>query len=144
MDLPRFLPGDPTSVIAESGTGHLRDRANEAEPQSVAAAEASAPASGIRNARFLAGDLGPVLAGLGPSAGEIAVVDPPREGLLPRALEALQARAPKRIVYISCYPPSLVRDLKVLTGAGWKAKSCTAVDMFPHTSHLETVVVLER
>jgi len=116
----------------------------EENPQSVAAAEASAQVSGLKNTTFLAGDLGAVLAGVDKVAGEIAVVDPPREGLLPRALEVLIARAPKRIVYISCYPPSLVRDLKALNAAGYRGLSCTAVDMFPHTSHLETVLTLER
>ena len=116
----------------------------EENPQSVAAAQASALASGIVNARFLAGDLGPVLAALPSVPGEIAVVDPPREGLLPRALEALKVRSPKRIVYISCYPQSLVRDFKALAAAGWRGVSCTPVDMFPHTSHIETVLTLER
>jgi 23S rRNA (uracil1939-C5)-methyltransferase len=116
----------------------------EENPQSVEAAGASALHSGIANARFLVGDLGAVLANLPRVAGEIAVVDPPREGLLPRALEALIARSPKRIVYVSCYPQSLVRDFKALAAAGWRGVSCTPVDMFPHTSHLEVVVTLER
>lgn len=116
----------------------------EENPQSVAAAQASAHASGITNARFLAGDLGTVLAGLGPSSGEVAIVDPPREGLLPRALQAIVARSPRRIVYISCYAPSLARDFKLFAAAGWRGDSCTPVDMFPHTSHLETVMTLER
>jgi len=116
----------------------------EENPQSVEAAQASAKHSQIGNARFLAGDLGPVLAALPAVPGEIAVVDPPREGLLPRALEALKLRAPKRIVYVSCYPASLVRDFKVLAAAGWRGLSCTPVDMFPHTSHVEVVLTLER
>ena len=116
----------------------------EENPQSVAAAEASARHSGLTNTRFLAGDLGPVLATLDPTASEIAVVDPPREGLLPRALEALIARSPRRLVYISCYAPSLARDYKVLVKAGYRGISCTAIDMFPQTSHLETVLTLER
>ncbi len=116
----------------------------EENPQSVAAAEASARHNGLANTRFLAGDLGPVLAGLDREPTEVAVVDPPREGLLPRALDALIARAPRRLVYISCYAPSLARDFKVLVKAGYRGVSCAAVDMFPHTSHLETVLTLER
>jgi 23S rRNA (uracil1939-C5)-methyltransferase len=116
----------------------------EENPQSVAAAEASARASGRTNTSFLAGDLGAVLDRVERAPSEIAVVDPPREGLLPRARDLLIARAPKRIVYISCYPQSLARDLKALFAAGWKGVSATPVDMFPHTSHLETVVTLER
>jgi len=116
----------------------------EENPQSVKAAEASAKHSGVSNSRFLAGDLGVVLATVDKASAEVAVVDPPREGLLPRALQLLIARAPKRIVYISCYPQSLVRDFKALTAAGWRGVSCTPVDMFPHTSHLEVVLTLER
>lgn len=112
--------------------------------QSIEAATAGAVRSAAGNARFLAGDLGAVLAGLETDRNETAIVDPPRDGLLPHALEALIARAPRRIVYVSCYPQSLARDLKALAQAGWKATSCTPVDMFPHTSHLEAVVTFER
>ena len=116
----------------------------EENRQSVEAAQASAKASGIGNARFLAGDLGSVLATVEKTTAEIAVVDPPREGLLPRALEALIARSPRRIVYVSCYPQSLVRDVKALTAAGWRGVGCTPVDMFAHTSHVEVVLTLEK
>lgn len=116
----------------------------EENPQSVEAAGASAKYSGIANARFLAGDLGAVLAKLPPAPAETVVVDPPREGLRPEALQALVARSPNRIVYVSCYPPSLARDFKVLAKAGWRGLSCTAVDMFPHTSHVEAVLTLQR
>jgi 23S rRNA (uracil1939-C5)-methyltransferase len=116
----------------------------EENPQSVESAQASARRSGIANATFEAGDLGDVLARIDKAPGEIAVVDPPREGLLPRAREAIVARSPRRIVYISCYPPSLVRDYKSLSASGWRGISCTPVDMFPHTSHVEIVLTLER
>jgi len=116
----------------------------EENPQSVDAALASAQRSGIGQARFLAGDLGAVLASVEVFPSEVALVDPPREGLLPPALAALKTRRPQRIVYVSCYPKSLVRDLKELMAAGWKTTACTPVDMFPHTSHVETVVTLER
>ncbi len=116
----------------------------EENPQSVEAATASAQKSGIANARFLAGDLGTELDLIEKTPGEIVLVDPPREGLLPRALAVLIHRAPKRIVYISCYPQSLVRDFKALVAAGWRGVSCTPVDMFPQTSHVEVVLTLER
>lgn len=116
----------------------------EENPQSVEAAVANAARMGVANARFVTGDLGPALAGIAAAGREVAVVDPPREGLLPRALEAIVARAPHRLVYVSCAPASLVRDLKVLLAGGWHAVSCTPIDMFPHSSHLETVVTLER
>ncbi|MEI8095367.1 MAG: class I SAM-dependent RNA methyltransferase [Spirochaetales bacterium] len=121
----------------------------EENPQSVAAATNSAAHSGVTNARFLVGDLGAVLASLEGAGGEVsprevAVVDPPREGLLPRALDALVARAPKRLVYVSCHAPSLARDYKVLAKAGYRGVNCTPIDMFPHTSHLETVMTMEK
>ncbi len=116
----------------------------EENSQSVEAALASARRSGIEQVRFLAGDLGAVLATVDVFPSEVAIVDPPREGLLPHALEALKTRRPRRIVYVSCYPKSLVRDVKDLVAAGWKTTACTPIDMFPHTSHVETVVTLER
>ena len=116
----------------------------EVNTQSVEAARQSALLSGVTKAQFLAGDLGPVLAQLGRSKDEVAVIDPPREGLLPQALAALTERAPRRLVYVSCYPVALARDLKRLAAAGWKARSCSPVDMFPHTSHVEAVLTLER
>ena len=116
----------------------------EVNSQSVEAARQSALISGVPNAQFLAGDLGPVLAQLGRAKDEVAVIDPPREGLLPQALAALTERAPRRLVYVSCYPVALARDLKRLAAAGWKARSCSPVDMFPHTSHVEAVLTLER
>ena len=116
----------------------------EENPQSVEAASTNAAAAGAANARFVAGDLGLVLAGIPAEPDEVAVVDPPREGLLPRALQTLIERAPQRIVYVSCSPASLARDLKTLLAAGWRGTACTPVDMFPHSSHLEVVVTLER
>ncbi len=116
----------------------------EENPQSVHWAAEGARLSGVTNARFVAGDLGLELAKVPAQADETAVVDPPREGLLPRALSTLIERAPRRIVYVSCAPSSLVRDLKPLLAAGWRGVSCQPVDLFPHTSHLEVVVTLER
>ncbi|NNM53978.1 MAG: class I SAM-dependent RNA methyltransferase [Spirochaetales bacterium] len=116
----------------------------EVNAHSVEAARQSALLSGVKKAQFLVGDLGAVLAQLAPAKDEVAVIDPPREGLLPQALAALTERAPRRLVYVSCYPVSLARDLKRLAAAGWKARSCTPVDMFPHTSHVEAVLTLER
>jgi 23S rRNA (uracil1939-C5)-methyltransferase len=116
----------------------------EENPQSVQWAAEGARLSGIANARFVAGDLGAELARVAVEDGETAIVDPPREGLLPRALQVLIDRQPRRIIYVSCAPSSLVRDLKPLQTAGWRAVSCQPVDLFPHTSHLEVVVALER
>jgi 23S rRNA (uracil1939-C5)-methyltransferase len=73
------------------------------------------------------------------------VVDPPRAGLEPEVLEAIPERlAPARIVYVSCSPESLLRDLAALAARGYRAVGIDPVDMFPHTPHLECVAVLER
>lgn len=116
----------------------------EENPQAVLAARQSAQVSGLSQTEFHVGDLGTVLSGLPVSGHEIVVVDPPREGLLPGAVAALSARKPERIVYVSCYPPTLARDLKALVKEGWRTRSAGAVDMFPHTSHVEAVVTLTR
>lgn len=75
-----------------------------------------------------------------------AMIDPPRQGLKPAAVETLQAcgRSGKieKLLYLSCYPPSLVRDLKELCAAGWRVASVTPLDFFPRTKHLETLVEL--
>lgn len=75
-----------------------------------------------------------------------AMIDPPRQGLKPEALETLKACASSNVLekwlYLSCYPPALLRDLKELCAAGWQVRSVTPLDFFPRTKHLETLVEL--
>jgi 23S rRNA (uracil1939-C5)-methyltransferase len=75
-----------------------------------------------------------------------AMIDPPRQGLKPEALETLKACASSGVLekwlYLSCYPPALLRDLKELCAAGWQVQSVTPLDFFPRTKHLETLVEL--
>ena len=71
-----------------------------------------------------------------------AFLDPPREGSTPACIDAVAAMKPKRVVYVSCNPETLARDLTHLTRRGWKALKIQPVDMFPHTEHVETVVLL--
>ena len=75
---------------------------------------------------------------------EVIVVDPPRKGLSPEVIEAAAGMEPDRIVYVSCDPGTLARDLKIFRQKGYNAEKCTAVDMFPRTSHCESVVKLTR
>ena len=75
---------------------------------------------------------------------DVVVLDPPRAGATEEFLLAASALGPRRIVYISCSPSTQARDLAVLGTAGWRLALLTPVDMFPHTSHVETVAVLER
>ncbi|HWI60946.1 MAG TPA: 23S rRNA (uracil-5-)-methyltransferase RumA, partial [Symbiobacteriaceae bacterium] len=70
--------------------------------------------------------------------------DPPRKGCDEPVLQGMAAVAPERIVYVSCNPASLARDLGVLTGLGYRVMEVQPVDMFPHTSHVECVARLVR
>ena len=74
----------------------------------------------------------------------IIILDPPRNGCEPRALEAIMALAPKRIVYISCSPSTLARDVKYFQAQGMKVEKVQGVDMFPNTGHVEAVTLLTR
>ncbi len=69
---------------------------------------------------------------------------PPREGSTPACIDAVAAMKPKRVVYVSCNPETLARDLTHLTRRGWKALKIQPVDMFPHTEHVETVCLLSK
>lgn len=75
---------------------------------------------------------------------DVAVLDPPRAGCRPQALEALARMRVSRIVYVSCSPPTLARDLRLLTDLGYRAESVQPLDMFPQTYHVECLAVLHR
>jgi len=111
----------------------------------ILAARQAALRNGVANVRFLAGDVLTVWreAQLAEPAG-LLVVDPPRAGVHPKVLAALaQARA-RRIVMVSCQLESGARDAAVLVAAGWRLSRVQALDLFPHTPHLECVLSLER
>lgn len=88
------------------------------------------------------GDAAHVLPELG--TFDVAVVDPPRAGLRPDALEALLGTRPRRVVYVSCDPATLARDARALSDAGFTLTGVTPVDLFPQTYHVETVARFER
>lgn len=75
---------------------------------------------------------------------DIIILDPPRDGIHPKALPKILDFGAKRIVYISCKPTSFVRDLKVMEAAGYRMEKCVGVDMFPNTVNCEAVVMLSR
>jgi 23S rRNA (uracil1939-C5)-methyltransferase len=109
----------------------------------VADAQATAAENGIANARFEVGTVERVLERLaGPF--EAVLIDPPRRGCHPQALAALLRLAPARIVYISCHPATLARDLKTLAAGGYAVSAVQPVDLFPQTPHIESVSVLTR
>ena len=102
--------------------------------------------NGIKNARFFAADATACI-GQAAAAGERADVifmDPPREGSTPAFLASVACMAPRRVVYVSCNPETLARDLAALTKLGYKAEGFTPVDMFPHSEHIETVCALSK
>ena len=98
----------------------------------------------IDHIEFICGDVGKVLEEQTLEA-DVIIVDPPRAGLLPQALEHVdQIEGAKRLVYVSCNPKALARDLVKLGERGWTTHSIEPVDMFPHTYHIENVAVLSR
>lgn len=102
--------------------------------------------NGVKNARFFAADATRWI-GEAAAAGERADVifmDPPREGSTPQFIESVARMAPKRVVYVSCNPVTLARDLELLTRKGYKVESSTPVDMFPHSEHVEVVCSMVR
>jgi 23S rRNA (uracil1939-C5)-methyltransferase len=114
---------------------------------SVQAAQTSALENGLSgNARFRAGKADRILERL-ERDGErfpLAVADPPRKGLEPRVLEFLPRLGVKTLLYVSCSPPTMARDFKVLAQQGFRVKSVQPYDMFPHTYHVELLGVLSR
>jgi len=149
------LTGTETVIDLYSGTGAisllLARRARwvygvELAQAAVDDAGANAAANGITNCTFLAGEVRFVLPSLiakGVTA-EVVVADPPRAGFHPKALHALITLGARRIVYVSCNPTTLARDLGELSRGGYRVEWVQPVDMFPHTPHIEAVARLER
>lgn len=99
-----------------------------------------------QNAEFFCGDAAEIAARLA-SEGlqpDIITVDPPRKGLAAEVIASIAGMAPKRVVYVSCDPATLGRDVKLFAVLGYQAVRACAVDMFPGTSHVETVVLLSK
>ena len=118
----------------------------EIVPEAIENAKENAKRNGIENAEFYcsaAEDIVPKLLGDNISP-DIVILDPPRKGSDEKTLSAIVAAKPKRIVYVSCNPATLARDAIVLTENGYTAKSVTAVDMFPHTVHVESVMLFTK
>lgn len=118
----------------------------EVVAEAVRDAEENARRNGVENARFWCGDAGEAAArfnqeGLRP---QVIVVDPPRKGLCEEAVAAAAAMGPERIVYVSCDPGTLARDVKRFCMVGYAPVRCTAVDLFPRTRHVETIVSLQK
>lgn len=118
----------------------------ERNGQAVKCAVENAKINGIQNVRFVNADASDAIQRMA-ARGEcvdVVFMDPPRAGSTPQFLAAVNLMAPKKLVYISCNPETQKRDLEILRKMGWKVRRIQPVDMFPHTDHVETVVLLER
>ena len=118
----------------------------EVIPQAVEDARDNARRNGIENAEFFCGDAGQATLALEAQGirPDVVIVDPPRKGLNADTIQALTRFSPKRLVYVSCDPATLARDIAQLKKSGYTLKSATAADLFPRCSHVETVVTLSR
>ena len=115
-------------------------------PAAIRDAKENAARNHIENAEFFCGDAAETAArleaeGLRP---DVITVDPPRKGLAPEVIGSIAAMGPERVVYVSCDPATLGRDVKRFGELGYRAVRACAVDMFPATRHVESVVLLER
>ncbi|MBP1544611.1 MAG: 23S rRNA (uracil(1939)-C(5))-methyltransferase RlmD, partial [Oscillospiraceae bacterium] len=118
----------------------------ELNPDAVKDAKSNAAANGVKNIRFFCGDAGRFMVEMAEmgEAADVVMTDPPRAGCSLDFLRSLVKLAPKRVVYVSCNPETLARDLGFLTRKGYRVQKIQPVDMFPFTEHVETVVLLEK
>ena len=149
------LKGGETVIDAYCGTGTItlflarkayKAYGIEIVPPAIADAKKNARANKIRNAEFLVGDAVSIMPrlyreGVRP---DVIVVDPPRAGCAPEVLETFARMRPARIVYVSCNPATLARDLALLDSLGYRAEKIQPVDMFPQTSHVECCTKITR
>ncbi|MEO7000279.1 MAG: 23S rRNA (uracil(1939)-C(5))-methyltransferase RlmD, partial [Ktedonobacterales bacterium] len=132
------------SLFLADHVAHVR--AIESQPSAVANARASATLNGVSNVSITEGVLERTLGELRRQRerADIALVDPPRSGCHPRALTEIAALRPRALVYVSCDPSTLARDLRLICDAGYHLTSVQPVDMFPFTAHIECVALCER
>lgn len=115
-------------------------------PEAIENARKNAERNGITNASFICGDASDAAARLSADGvtPDVIIVDPPRKGLTPELIDTIVKMSPKRVVYVSCDPATLARDLALFNDNYYSINEIIPVDMFPRTSHVETVVLLSR
>ncbi len=143
-----------TAIDLYCGTGnfsmHLSQVAQQvigidSEESAIADARFNASLNGIKNTRFVVGRVEQIADLLKEGADpKTIILDPPRKGCSPELLQSVADAKPDRIVYVSCNPATLARDLKLLHSKGYPPLKIQPVDMFPQTSHVETVALLSR
>lgn len=111
--------------------------------EAVEAAKENAKINGLNNCEFIAGDVAVTIKNV-TEKPDIIILDPPRPGVHPVALDYVIKFDAKEIIYVSCNPKTLAVDLEVLTANGYKVEKVKVMDMFPHTPHVETVVGIRR
>jgi 23S rRNA (uracil1939-C5)-methyltransferase len=118
----------------------------EVVPDAIEDAKQNAALNNVTNTEFIVGEAEKVIPRLYEEGNraDVVVVDPPRKGCDEALLSTLVSMEPKRIVYVSCNPSTLARDLKYLCGHGFEAQEVQPVDMFPWTGHVECVALIER
>ena len=149
-----YISLTPGAVVYDlySGTGTIAQMLAPAARQvygveivaeAVEAARENAALNGLDNCRFLAGDVLKMLDEL-PEKADYIILDPPREGVHPKAISKLLNAGADRMVYISCKPASLARDIPALALGGYRVEKLCFVDMFPRTDNCECVTLLQR
>jgi len=111
--------------------------------EAVDAAHENVQLNGLNNTQFIAGDVAQRIKEINEKP-DVVVLDPPRPGVNPKAIMDIIKLNPEKIIYVSCNPVSLARDLKMLTERQYKVEKVKCVDMFPHTYHVETVVLMQN
>ena len=144
------LTGDETVLDAYAGVGYigfsLASKVKkvilvESFEQAVIDGEKTAKSARLENTSFIQGDASDVIQSIDEKI-DIVIVDPPREGLEKRFIEAVISRKIKKVMYVSCHVSTLARDLKMFQEAGYQVESTKPLDMFPHTAHIESVTLL--
>ena len=118
----------------------------ELNPDAVRDARINAKENKITNARFYQGDAGEFMENMAENGehADVVFMDPPRSGSTEEFLSSVVALSPRKVVYISCGPDTLARDLKYLTTHGYQVLKITPFDLFPFTEHTEVVTLLTR
>lgn len=136
-----------TGTIGIFAAGHAKQVIGvELNGDAVADARENAKLNGVQNIRFFKADAGEFMTGMAKEGekADVVLMDPPRAGSDRAFLSSLLTLSPKRVVYVSCNPETLRRDLVFLSKNGYRVRKIQPVDMFPHTKHIECVVLLER
>ena len=145
------LEANPHVVVdayAGVGTfaGQLADKVHQIvtiEESAAAGVDAEVNLAQFENVTRITGKVEALLPGMTPEP-DVVIIDPPRAGLFPAVIEAILASAARRVVYVSCDPSTLARDLRLFVDGGFVVREVQPVDMFPQTQHIECVVALDR